>query len=198
MTTPTMAWTKLVHRLGPGDNPLRRRSDLIEAWLLPVAAAAFLVLAPLVAWAAVLWVHADAAPAEHAARSWHEVPAVLLHATPGPMMSDSASDSWVVWTLASWTADGQRHVAKVPAAAGISAGSTVPVWLNRAGHVQPLPLTASQVSDRVDIVVAAVLSVLAVVLSCLAMAGRSLLNRKRLAAWEAAWLAVGPQWSRQG
>jgi hypothetical protein len=171
---------------------------LIEAWLLPVAAAVFLALAPVVAWAAVLWVHADAAPAQHAEQSWRQVSAVLLEATPGPMMSDSSSDSWVVWTRASWTVDGHQHVAKVPALAGIRAGTTVPVWLDRAGHVQQMPLTTSQVRDRVEIAAAAALSVLAVVLSCLALAGRSLLNRKRLAAWEAAWLAVGPQWSRQG
>jgi hypothetical protein len=171
---------------------------LIEAWLLPAAAAAFLALAPVVAWVVILWVHAQAAPAQHAQRSWREVPAVLLDATPGPMMSDSSSDSWVVWTRASWTMDGRQHVAKVPALAGIRAGTTVPVWLDRAGHVQQMPLTSSQVRDRVEIAAAAALSVFAVALSCLALAARSMLNRKRLAAWEAAWQAIGPQWSRQG
>ena len=42
------------------------------------------------------------------------------------------------------------------------------------------------------------LAVLAVFLAGLALLGRRVLDRRRLAGWEAAWLSVGPQWSRQG
>jgi len=39
--------------------------------------------------------------------------------------------------------------------------------------------------------------VLGVMLWCLAWAGRRVLDRRRLAHWEAAWAAVGPQWTKR-
>ncbi len=198
--TPTMTWTKKVaRRLGADGNPLRRRSDRIEAWLVPLAVAAFLALSPLVTSLAASWVHADVAAARHAQRSWHQVSAVLLAAAPGPMMSGNGShlDSWLVWTPARWTADGRTRIARVPAGAGSWAGAAVPVWLDRAGHVQLPPLTAGQVRGRAVAVAMAAVIALAVFLGFVLALIRRLLDRRRLASWETAWLSVGPQWSRR-
>ena len=83
MATPTTTWMKLTRRLGRDGNPLRRRSDLIEAWLLPAVIAVFLALCPVVAVVTAAWVHADNAAARHAQLSWHRAEAVLLQAAPG-------------------------------------------------------------------------------------------------------------------
>jgi len=192
-----MTWTRLTRRLRPDHNPLRRRSDLIEAWLLPAVIAAFLTLGPLVAGAASAWVHAGSAAARDAQRSWHRVPAVLLAAAPGPMMSDNGSNSWLVWTPARWTAAGRQRAGKVPAAAGTRAGSTIPVWLDRAGNVRMPPPTAGHVRDRVVLAALIALTALAAALASLAAVVRWVLDRGRLADWEAEWRSVGPQWSRQ-
>jgi hypothetical protein len=170
---------------------------VIEAWLLPAAVAAFLILGPLVAGVTGLRVHADNLAAQRAEHSWHRVPAVLLQGAPGPMMSDNGANSWLVWTPARWTAGGRAHVGSIPAPAGTSAGSTVPVWLNRAGNVQ-VPLTTAGARDRIIIAGALVLAVLAALLAGLTLLSRRMLDRMRLAGWEAAWLSVGPQWSRHG
>lgn len=191
-----MTWTRLTRRLRDDHNPLRRRSDLIEARLLPAVIAAFLTLGPLVAGAASLWVHESSAAARHAEQSWHRVPAVLLAAVPGPMMSDNGSNSWLVWTPARWTAAGRPQAGKVPAAAGTRAGSMIPVWLDRAGNVRMPPLTAGQVRDHVVVAALVALTALAALLACLAAIVRWVLDRGRLAAWEAAWQSVGPRWSR--
>jgi hypothetical protein len=37
---------------------------------------------------------------------------------------------------------------------------------------------------------------LGIVLLCLAWAGRWVLDRRRLARWEVAWAAVGPEWTK--
>jgi hypothetical protein len=198
MTTPTTTWTRLTGRLGFDRNPLRRPADLIAAWLLPAVIAAFLALGPLAAGAASLWVHAGNAAARHAQRSWHRVPAVLLQAAPGPLMSDSGANTWLVETPARWTAGGRTHTAKVPAAAGTSADAVVPVWLDRAGQVMFPPQTAGQVQERVLVAAAAALAALAVLLASLALLARRVLDRRRIAGWDAAWQAVGPQWSRNG
>jgi hypothetical protein len=197
MATLTTTWMRLAGRLRRDRNPLRRRSDLIEGWLLPAAIAVFLAASPLVAAAAGLWVRADNAAATHAQLSWHRAPAVLLKAAPGPEMSDNGANTWLVQAPARWTSGGQTRTGSVPAPAGTSAGSTVRVWLDRAGNVRTPPLTAAQVSDRVIAATLIALAGLAVFLASMALLTRRVLDRRRLAGWESAWLSVGPQWSHQ-
>src|SRR5258708_30663892 len=83
--TPTTTWTRLAGRLGLDHNPLRRRSDVIEAWLPPAAIALFLALSPALGSAASAWAHAQNAAALHAPRSAHPDPAVPLPALPCPV-----------------------------------------------------------------------------------------------------------------
>jgi len=198
MTTPTMTWTRLTRRLGSDHNPLRRRSDLIEAWLLPAAIAVFLALGPLAAWGAMAWMHSDNAATRHAQQSWRPIPATLLAATAGPLMTDNGSNSWIVWAPARWIVGGRPNVGQIPVASGSRAGSSAPVWLDRAGHVRIPPLTAGQARDRVITAASAALAALAVLLAALALAYRRVLTRRRLASWEADWLSVSPLWSRGG
>jgi hypothetical protein len=195
--TPTTTWTRVARRLGLDHNPLRRRSDVIEAWLLPVTVVTFLLLGPLVAGLIGLRVHADNAAAQRAERSWRQVPAVLLKAAPGPMMSDNGANAWLVWTPARWAADGGTRTGVVPAPSGTRAGATVRVWLDRTGAVRVPPLTPARAGDRIVVAMAFALAALAVFLAGLALVTRAVLDRRRAADWEAAWLSVGPQWSRQ-
>lgn len=195
---PTTTWTRLTRRLGLDRNPLRRRSDMIEAWLLPAAIAVFLALGPLLVGTTSAWTHAENAAAQQAQHSWHRVSAVLLEAVPGPMMSDNGANVWVAWAPARWIAGGRAHVGPVPAPAGASAGAAVPVWLDRAGRVQTPPLTAGQVRDRVILAALVGLTALLAILAGLTLIGRWLLDRRRLAGWGSAWLTVGPHWSRRG
>jgi hypothetical protein len=196
--TPTTTWMKLTRRFGGDGNLLRRRSDLVDAWLLPAAIAAFLVLGPIVAVVTVAWVHADEAAARHAQLSWHRVEAVLLQAVPGPEMSGNGTNSWLASTPARWTVNGRPYSGDVPAAAGSRAGSVAPVWLDRAGKVQPPPPTAAQLGDRAVTATSIALAILAMLLAGLALLGKRALDKRRLASWETAWLAVGPRWSHQG
>jgi hypothetical protein len=192
----TTTWTRVGRRLGFDHNQLRRRSDVIEAWILPAAIALFLAVSPLLAVAASAWVHDEYLAAQQAERSWHRVTAVLLQAVPGPLMSDNGANTWVTWTPARWTENESSKVGQVPADAGSSAGSTVSVWLDRAGNVEAPPLTAGQVRDRVALAAAIVITAFAAFLGVLALIGRRVLDRRRLASWGTAWLSVGPQWSR--
>jgi hypothetical protein len=198
MTTPTMTWWRLTRRPGRDRNPLRRRSDVIEAWLLPVAMIAFVTLSPLAGAAAGLRARADNVAAHRAEQTWHRTDAVLLQASPGPLFVDGGANTWVVWTPARWTSDGRQRFGEVPAAAGTRAGSTVPVWLDRAGHAQSPPLTAAQDQHHVIVAVSLALAALAVLLAGLALLTRRLVNWRRLAGWEAAWRSVSPQWSQRG
>ncbi len=195
MTTPTMTWRRLTRRPARARNPLRRRSDVIEAWLLPGVIIAFVALSPIAGTAAGLWARAGNVAATRAQQTWHRADAVLLQASPGPLMSDGGANTWLVWTPARWTSDGRQRTGEVPAAAGTRAGSTVPVWLDRAGNVQSPPLTAAQDGHHIIVAVSLALAALAVLLAGLALLTRRLLNWRRLAGWEAAWRSVSPQWS---
>jgi hypothetical protein len=184
----------VARRLGFDHNPLRRRLDLIDGWLVPTVITACLTLGPLLAGGVGLWVHAGNAAAQRAERSWHEVQAVVLAPVPGPALS-SGSNRWLVWAPARWTAGGRTHTGNVPVPAGTSQDAVVPVWLNRAGHVQVPPLSAGAARDRIVVAAVLALASLAVLLTILAALARWLIDRRRLAGWEAAWRSVGPQWS---
>lgn len=190
-----MTWTRLTRRLRGDGNPLRRGSDVAEAWLIPGMVAAFLVLGPLVVLASVLIVGSGNAAGQRAGLSLHPVRGVLLAAAPGPMQSAGGSNTWLTWVPATWTADGARHSGQVPVRAGTRAGAAVRVWLDRAGRVRLPPLTAGMARDRVWVTVSLALAALAAFLAGLVLLGRWLLSRHRQAAWAAAWRAVEPQWS---
>jgi hypothetical protein len=176
MAAPTKVWMRLARRLGRDGNELRRRSDFIEACLVPAAIALFVIFVPLVAALTTFWVRADNSSVARAEVTWLKVPGVLLQSVPGPMEADHGADAWLEQARARWMWDGQPRV----------------------GYVQALPLTTGQVTGRVIEISVAVLTVLAVLLAGLVRLVRHALHRRRIAAWEAAWREFGPIWSRQG
>jgi hypothetical protein len=195
---PTTMWTRLARQLGLDGNPLRRRSDLVAAWLVPAAIAVFIALCPVIYGVMGMWVHRDNAALQRAEQSWNHVNAVLLQSVPGPEQPDNGANLWTVQAPARWRFDGQTYVGSVPVPAGSQAGKSVKVLLNNAGKVQSPPLSATQVSDRIFSDTLIALAAIAVLLTGLSWGIRSALDRRRIAGWEVEWLAVGPRWSRQG
>jgi uncharacterized membrane protein YphA (DoxX/SURF4 family) len=197
MATPTMAWRRLARRLGRDRNPLRRRSDVLEAWLLPAAAVVFLALCPLVAGLTGMWVRADNAATQRAQQSWQPVSAILLRTAAGPEFTDHGANAWTAWEPARWTLDGRQHTGSIPVTAGSVAGSTQTVWLDSHGRVHVPPLTQPQLGQAVDAAMLIAVCGLAVVVGILTVLARWILDRRRLAGWESGWLSVGPSWSHQ-
>jgi hypothetical protein len=195
--TPTTTWTRLARRLGFDANPLRRRSDVVAAWLLPAAILIFVGLCPVIYAVIGMRVRADNAAAQRAEATWHHVEGTLVQAAAGPQQQGSGANSWTVLAPVRWVVDGQSHEADIYVASDSPAGSHVPVLLNQAGKLEMPPLTAAQVENRVFVDTLVALAALAVLLACLKWGIRRVLDRRRLAGWEAEWLAVGPRWSRQ-
>ena len=197
MTTPTKPWKRLIRRLGHDSNPLRRRSDVIDAWLVPVAIVVFLALCPLVLTLTGSWMRAATAGERQAQADWHPVTATLVHAVPRPVQGPYESNVWLTWTPASWTANGMKQTGKVPARFGSAAGTKVVVWLDSVGRVHQAPLSKSQATDRVAVARVLGVAALAVLLAIMILLAHRALDRRRLADWESAWLSVGPTWSRR-
>jgi hypothetical protein len=159
--------------------------------------AAFLAGAPLIAIAAGSWARAGALREQRAQRSWHQVPAVLLQAAPRPTTFRHRS-SWTVWVRARWTPPGrQARYGEIPAPPGSRAGSRQLVWADRAGPAGGVPLTHDEITARVIAVGMLAPADLAIVAIGLAGEARWLLDRRRLAAWEAAWTSIGAGWTRR-
>jgi hypothetical protein len=190
-------WKRLTRRLGRDGNPLRRRSDRIEPWLLPVAIVVFLAMCPLVLSLAGNWMRAANASELRAQADWKPVQGVLVRAVPGAEQADHGQNSWLTWSPATWKVDGIQHSGLVPAQAGSPARTSVTIWLDKSGRVHVPPLTPGGAGARVLEARAISLAVLAVVLATMLLLARRFLDRRRMAGWETDWLSVGPSWSRR-
>lgn len=200
MSDPEEATTRLARiarRLGLDHNPLRRRSDKAQTFVMAVLLAVFVAGSPISVIAASHLAQAATLRAQQTQQGWRRVPAVLLQASPknAGFMYQSAPFAWV---QAKWTApNGTVHVGEVPAASGTKAGATVRVWVDSAGNVTTAPLTSTQMVDRVIAAVVFAPIVLGIVLLGVAAIVRRAFARRRLIRWEAAWEAIEPQWTHR-
>lgn len=179
----------------PDHNPLRRASDRIETATLAALVITFLAAGPFVALVCGSAAHAIAHRTQLAEQSsWHQVTAVLLDTAPLPRGA--------VLTLpevrARWTApDGKVVTGEVPVPPGAAAGTTVPVWTTRDGQLTDSPLQDSQVEGQAFLAEIAGVVTLATSLIITGMLVRRTLDKRRMAQWDADWLANGPRWTHR-
>ena len=172
-------------------NPLRRGSDRAQTAVLGLLLAAFLAGAPFAGYAAGSWVHATSAREAQAQQAQvHEVQATLLEAAPvaGPYAFPDVDVRWLA-------SDGRVHTGRIYVREGVAAGGTVMAWINQAGQPAGPPLQHGQVVRRVQLAVGCAVGGLAITLIVVGWLIRCSLDRRRMAAWDAGWLAYGPRWT---
>jgi len=194
---PGSGWLSRMSRLHRLDrNPLRRRPDRAETAVLGLLIAAFTAGAPFAAHAAGSLSHAIALREQHSqGGTVYQVPATLLEAAPN-LGRYADLPGGAPQTTARWQApDGQVRTGPVNAPSAAAKGSTTMIWVSRAGQPAAPPLLASQVAAR--IVVAEILAVVGLALAAMIVGwgARRALDRRRMAAWDADWLATGPRWN---
>ena len=183
---------RLAHGLWLDRNPLRRRSDRAETAMLGVLLTVFLAGAPVAAHAAGSWTYATSAreaQAQQAAR--HQVPATLLQSATLSSIGGGGAEAQARWRAP----DGQVRTGQIFVSGSALAGSTVMVWTNQAGQVSESPLQQSQVTGRTVMAQVIAVAALAVTLIIVGWAAHWALERRKLAAWDAEWLATEPRWS---
>jgi len=187
---------RLLRGLRPDRNPLRRRSDRAETVMLGALLAVFLAAAPFAARAAASWGYASAARTTQAQRaSVHQVTATLLR--PEPVLSDYGSAVGFV-VEARWRApDGRIRTGGLFVTADVAAGHTARIWVDQAGRRAGPPLSRDQLTGRAELAAGAAVGCLAAVLIATAWLARRSLDRRRMAAWDADWLATGPRWTQR-
>jgi hypothetical protein len=180
----------------PDRNPLRRRTDRLETCVLAGLFVAAAAGAPFAAQAAGHAWHAGAAQARQAQlAARHEVTAVL--AQSAGVIGEYTLSSQAP-TLASWTsAGGARRAGDVPATPGSPSGTLVSVWTDDNGYLVSPPLTVTQVADQTDAARVAAVGGIIIGYTASTLAIRQLLNRRRMAAWDADWAATARVWNRQ-
>ncbi|WP_329406770.1 hypothetical protein OG802_02655 [Streptomyces sp. NBC_00704] len=181
------------------DNPLRRRSDVVEAWTALVVAALLLVVAPLAGALAGRWAHDDARAAALRQRAdRHQVSAQVVGRPPETVPSVEGGRQQMVAVSVRWTPPGghaRTATARVPA--GTHRGDVVDVWFDRHGRsVAPPPNDTMVWQHTLTLGICVAGGSAATVLLGHA-AVRRVAMRHRLAEWEREWALTEPQWTRR-
>src|SRR5215472_12587703 len=188
---------RCARRLGFDRNPLRRRTDRIEAAIRLVTMVLLLVAVPIVAIAVGRQAdHLALRQAQAQQAGEHEVTAVLLQQAQATGVPDPYTSIEMTYVLARWHPVGQPpRSGQVLAPAGARAGSIVMVWVDASGAVVgPPPDHREIVGDVAITTVVASLAASLLLLGSNALARRAL-DRRRLNAWDADWRTTGPLWS---
>jgi hypothetical protein len=180
----------------PDRNPLRRSIDRLETGLIAGLVVAAAAVAPFAARAASQAADHSALQARQAQLSTRfQVRAVLVEqaaTTSGYALSTEVPD------LASWTSvTGVRRSGEIPVLPDSPAGTEVPVWTDASGYLDSPPLDLADAAADAD--AASACAIAGILIGCGAGVAitRQLLNRRRMAAWEADWLATAAAWNRQ-
>lgn len=191
------ALARFARGLRPDRNPLRRTSDRLETYLLSGAIVAAAAAAPFAVPAAAAAGHAAAAraqAAQEAAR--HQVSAVLLQRAADA--GNGYAPGSQVLVQAAWRApDGTPRTGQVMAPAGATKGTSVLVWTGPAGNMTGAPLSDNQITGQADLAGASAAGALALLVLCEGVAIRRIMDRRRMAAWDADWSVTEPMWNRQ-
>ncbi|MFF5497400.1 hypothetical protein [Streptomyces aquilus] len=173
-------------------NPLRRRSDVVEAWLLLT-----LWFLALVAGAVVGMVtaHAVEQSLDDRRAQRHPVSAVLTQDAAATAATASGDYAWakVRWTAA----DGSPRTGLARVEPGIKAGSVARIWLDQRGNLATAPVSGEE-AELQGVVLGAAAGVCASVLVLpVGWVLHERLDRRRMAQWDSEWASVGPRWGHK-
>lgn len=186
-------------------NPLRRTTDLVEAWVALAALLLILVVAPLAGSLVGGLARGSLQESVREQRaSRHLVTATVVRKVDGsPLDSDpetSTGRDVRTRVVAYWTApDGSEHRAPVMASLDDpQPGDRFTIWTDRQGHPVARPLDSATAATH------AVLAGFgaALLAAGLVEGGRRLIVwrmvLRRYARWDQAWDKAGPDWGRTG
>ncbi|MFI7636777.1 hypothetical protein [Nonomuraea sp. NPDC049400] len=191
-------WVALrVRRYWLGRNPLRRRSDRLEA----AGVAVTVILLLFSVWPAVVMgrlAYENGLRAERAGPGIRQqVTATLLQDAPDAVVGPDNGVAPESRAAARWVApSGGQRTGQVAVPAGTKAGTAVKVWIDGRGELTRPP------TSHADTLAGAVITTLLVIVGAAAtlMLGlRSftwLLDRGRYAAWDASWAEACERWRR--
>ncbi|GAA3378833.1 hypothetical protein GCM10020367_59950 [Streptomyces sannanensis] len=185
-------------------NPLRRTTDLVEAWVALVALLLIVLASPAVGWLCASLMDDTL---RRSARTEREQRHLATATVVRPVRERAPSGTEVNWGLApprrvvaGWTADdGSPRTGTVPTARRtLRAGDTFLIWTDRRGHAVSPPMSDAVARTNALFTGAAAAVAAAFSTEC----GRRLvvwrIVRRRYARLDQAWVKAGPDWGRAG
>jgi hypothetical protein len=187
---------RLARRLGLDRNPLRRRTDRVEAWLRLALACAVVLCGPvLIGWAGTAAYRSVLAATDRERARLYQVDAVLLQDAVGLAYVRGEEAGWPVPTRARWTApDGRQRTGELVTETAAPAGSEIVIWTDLHGDIVDTTHGRTPAGAAVGAGLAVGLAIAGVYSSLLLVIRRSL-NRRRMASWQLEWTVVEPRWS---
>ncbi|MFE4084085.1 hypothetical protein [Streptomyces sp. YIM B13502] len=179
-------------------NPLRRRTDTVRAWLGLTVLLAVLAVVPVAAALVGDAAHRhyrDVARDQQQTR--HLTDAILVHDAPRHPEpgSDEEKKTRYPVEVRVVTREGRTRTTRAEVHPGLTADSTVRIWIDTAGEATDAPLTGKEVRSRAA--GWALLAAIGVALAGAAVHAVSglVLHRRNLARWDAAWAETAPRWT---
>ncbi|GAA1370061.1 hypothetical protein GCM10009612_59180 [Streptomyces beijiangensis] len=186
-------------------NPLRRRTDLVEAWVALAAVLLIVLAAPVAGWCCgALTDRVLEQAVRHQHQQRHATTALVVKPLPGPSVStnpDGSPDgSTRSRVLANWTAaDGSRHTGPlITSTLHDKPGDSLPIWTDDHGTVVNHPLDTDTARAHAALAgIAAAGAAGGLVIGARHLIVR-LLVRRRYVRLDRAWAEAGPDWGRTG
>ncbi|MFE1439132.1 hypothetical protein [Streptomyces sp. NPDC058739] len=176
-------------------SPLRRRSDVVEGWVLLVAWT-LAVLCGVLAGLTVAGSVERGLARERA--EWRPVTARLTERAPGVPPGPGAASGSQVWAGIGWRApDGSPRSGQARVGPGTAAGTAVKVWTDRQGRLVGEPVGAAEARVRSALVGTLMGLGAAMVPFACGRAVRDRLECRRLDQWETDWLRFDPLWGHR-
>jgi hypothetical protein len=176
-------------------NPLKRRADRVEAWVV-LGVWTLTAFVGMLAGTTVSRSVEDGLARERV--EWRPLVAHLDERAPGTASENGGvSRAELVWAKATWTAaDGSSHSGQLRVPAASAAGTPVTVWTDPEGRQVTRPVTESQAHVRAFLIgsVAGLGAADAPLLGGRALRRR--MERGRMDQWDAEWSRFGPMWGR--
>jgi hypothetical protein len=186
----------IARQIGLDRNPLRRRSDRLEAWTTVLLAATFLLAGPLVAYQAATSAYRDAAGRiEYERHHRFQVEAVLLEDAVRYAGTADQEQPVNAFAPARWIGpDGTARTGTVVVDMSDRAGGVIAIWTDEYGARTPAPTRRPPSTDALLAGVMALAGLTVGVIAVWAVVLRSL-NRRRMKSWQTEWVSVEPRWS---
>ncbi|WP_225833314.1 hypothetical protein [Streptomyces sp. NK08204] len=176
-------------------NPLKRRADVLEAWVVVGVWLLTVLTGVLCGLAADRSLEHTLARQRATSR-----PAVarLVAPVPGaPRVQSEVVPGDRIWAKVRWSAaDGSTRTGEVRVEPGSPAGTRIIVWTDPKGHLVSRPVDASESAFRAGLIGVFVGVSTAAVPFVGGMVLRDRMERRRLDRWETEWARWGPQWRR--
>ncbi|WP_031481657.1 Rv1733c family protein [Streptomyces bicolor] len=174
-------------------NPLKRRADAAEAWVL-LAAWVLTVLTGVLAGLGTASTVEQGMARERV--EWRPVVALLTEQAPGTADSRTGTSSGAtVWAKVRWSApEGATHTGQARVRPGSGVGTPVTVWTDPQGRLVTKPATPSEARSRAALVGGLAGLCAASVPFVAGRALRSRLESRRIDQWGYEWARFGPLW----